>query len=197
MRHSNGLEVVLCGRSTGCAPLRRSAHKEPAGSDFRTGHQNSPRASCGGRGHSANQSGELILWEVASGQLLDELIGHDGPVFSVAFSPDGRILASGGADKAVRLWSLATQEEITQLRRHKRPIHSVAFHPGTSHVVAVGMRGVIKGWDTPNGRLVSEVPMTLTGPVIRLTFSRDGHYLATAGPGLAVNLWSTSQDKIH
>lgn len=154
-------------------------------------------ASCGGSGHSANQFGELILWEVASGQPLEPLMGHQGPIFSVAFRPDGQTLVSGGADQTVRHWSIATREETAQLHRHQRPVHGVAFHPTRSEVASVDMRGVIQCSDSSQSRMISESPTTTTGRVFRLAFSPNGNYLATAGPGLAVNLWNTSQSKIR
>jgi WD40 repeat protein len=151
-------------------------------------------ASCGGKGHSSHVPGELKIWEVASGRQLYSLLGHHGPVFSVAFSPDGCTLASGGADKTVRLWSLSTGEEMDQLKGHQRPVYGVAFHPTITQVSAVAMRGAIKNWDTVNGSLASEFPMASTGRVFRLAFSPHGNCLATAGPGLAVNIWSTSTE---
>ena len=53
---------------------------------------------------------------------------HSGPVTVVAFSPDGKILASGSADKTIRLWDAQTGQMIRQLE-HSGPVNSLAFSP--------------------------------------------------------------------
>jgi WD40 repeat protein len=60
---------------------------------------------------SGSEDTTIKLWNVASGQLLRTLQGHTTPVYSVAFSPDGRTLASGNQDNTIKLWDVAGIQE--------------------------------------------------------------------------------------
>src|SRR6185437_1200956 len=59
------------------------------------------------------------LWDPQTGELKRTLSGHSGPVWSVAFSPDGRLLASGSYDRTIRLWSVRTGELLHSLLGHQ------------------------------------------------------------------------------
>ncbi|HJT79352.1 MAG TPA: WD40 repeat domain-containing protein, partial [Gemmataceae bacterium] len=120
------------------------------------------------------------------------LTGHDGQVNAVAFSPDGKTLASGGQDCAVVLWDLVTGKARTTLRGHQEPVACVAFSPD-GKLVASGSAGVLPGaarekrgqvklWDAASGK--ERATLTLGkagGPVSALAFSADGKFLAAAG----------------
>ena len=77
--------------------------------------------------------GELKLWDFATGSELFGLRGHVGVVLCVAFSPDGRRLASAGVDRRIRVWDTATGQPILALAGHEQEIRTIVFSPdGTS-----------------------------------------------------------------
>ena len=129
------------------------------------------------------QDGTVRLWEVATQTEVATLEGHTDRVASVAFSPDGRLLASGagGGDRTVRLWDAATQTEVATLRGHTGGVRSVSFaSPDGATLASAG------GWDDRTVRLwdvaTHEEVATLEehgGPVHSVTYSRDGSTLVS------------------
>jgi WD40 repeat protein/transcriptional regulator with XRE-family HTH domain len=113
------------------------------------------------------------------------LTGHTGAVFSVAFSPDGKILATGNDHGTVRLWDLATHRQITTLIRHRGVVLSVAFSPDGKTLATANADGTVRLWDLATHRPIT----TLTGVVLSVAFSPDGKTLATANADGTVRLW--------
>ena len=74
------------------------------------------------------------------------LTGHTGLVRSVAFSPDGKILASGGYDKTIRLWSVTDRTPIGTLTGHTETVNSVAFNPDGKTLASAGNEETIRLW---------------------------------------------------
>jgi WD40 repeat protein len=79
--------------------------------------------------------------------------GHTLAVESVAFSRDGRLLASGGADHVAKIWDVATGRELRTLKGHSDLVVSVAFHPNDQLLATAGFDGSVKVWDIASGVL--------------------------------------------
>src|SRR5205085_6040848 len=76
---------------------------------------------------SAHHAGKPTCWDVATGRVLGEFLGHSSNVLVVAVSPDGRLLASGSADKTVRLWDAAPRKELHRHTGHQRGPAALVF----------------------------------------------------------------------
>jgi WD40 repeat protein len=95
--------------------------------------------------------GQVQLWDVATGREIAAIKGHGRGVSKVAFSRDGKLLASGGTDNTIKIWDVATRSELRTLTGHTSNIESMDFTPDGRLLASASEDGSTFLWDTKTG----------------------------------------------
>jgi periodic tryptophan protein 2 len=90
---------------------------------------------------------DIHIWSVQTGQLLDRLSGHEGPVSSLAFSPDASTLVSGSWDKTVRVWNIFARTQTSEPLQLMADILCVAFRPDSKQIAVTTLDGQLTFWN--------------------------------------------------
>ena len=119
---------------------------------------------------------------------LHTTLRHDSPVNSIAFNPDGSLLASGSGDNVVRLWIPDTETLQATLHGHAASVLSVAFSSDGSLLASGSADGTIRIW-TPHTETLQATLHEHTASVLSVAFSPDGSLLASGSGDGTVRLW--------
>ncbi len=125
---------------------------------------------------------------------------HAGGVSSLAFSPDGKRIATAGADGAVKIWEVESAKLQTTIEAHKGGVHAVAFAPDGESIVSAGADKVFKIWKISNPEKPAFTSPEHRGPVLAVAFSPDGKLIAS-GSGEAkvsgqLQIWDVGKGKL-
>jgi WD40 repeat protein len=131
------------------------------------------------------------LWDIATKKRISTIRGFGSLVLCVAFSSDGKLVASGDGEDKVKIWDVATGKERSALEGHVGHVYSVAFAPGGKVMAWGWLYNRVQLWDVARGRRLR----TLTGhteAIHCLAFSPEGKSLATGSSDRTVKLWDVS-----
>ena len=127
--------------------------------------------------------GEAKVWDAVTGQELVNLSGLSSPVWSVAFSPDGKRIVTGLQDQTAMIWDAETGRDVLAFKCGGE-LSSVAFSPDGNRIITAG--GTAKLWDAGTGREI----LALKGHSVRcVAFSPDGKRLVTGSEDQTASIW--------
>ena len=134
---SNLDTATLTGSATGSQ--KRSKNQKPPGSeDFL-------------KNIKVETSGQILLWNPATGQQIGAIKGHGKGITDVAFSRDAKMIASAGTDNTIKLWDVGSQRELRTLSGHTANIESMDFSPDGKLLASASDDGSTFLWDTTTG----------------------------------------------
>jgi len=143
---------------------------------------------------SQSRDATVKLWDLAGGHYLQTFWGHTKPACAVAFSPDGRTLASGSRDNTVKLWDAATGREL-QTMHPSTGVGGVAFSPDGQVLASGSGSNTVNLWDVASGQQLRILSGHNDG-TFGVTFSPDGRLLAGEGPRDTVELWDIASGEV-
>lgn len=137
----------------------------------------------------------IRLWDVITGQEERRLKGHTKNVESIAFSPDGKTLASGGRDKTVCLWNVATGKHKQTLKGHRKSIDSIVFSTDGQMLATASRDKTVRVWDA----IIGKHKKTLKGhtaPVNGAVFSPDAQKIISWSNDQTIRLWDVGTGEV-
>ncbi len=202
-------DLLAAGHYDGTVQLWDVASGQQMGTALHAGEVLSVAFSPDGKmlatgGYDSADHGTLQLWDVGSRQPIgaplqkdtfESSLAYISTVFSVAFSPDGTMLAAGEGDGVVQLWNVISRKEIGSLfAENSNEIPSLAFSPDGKFLAGGNEQGMAQLWDVATEQRIGSPLTTDNRTVASVAFSPDGQTLATGSYDGTVQLWDVNLD---
>lgn len=159
----------------------------------------------------SHDSFDVHLWSVQTGALLDQLSGHEGPISTLAFTPDGSMLVSGSWDRTIRTWNVFDRSQSSETLQLTSDLLCVAVRPDSAQIAASTLDGQLTFWDVESsvqqatmdgrrdvsgGRTLKSRRTAASTPGTKsfntITYSADGTCLLAAGNSKYICLYAVS-----
>lgn len=159
----------------------------------------------------STDSFDIHIWSVQTGQLLDTLAGHEGPVSTLAFSPSGSSLCSGSWDHTVRIWDIFSRTQTSEPLQLQADVLSLTCRPDSKQLAIATLDGALTFWDLHTSTQISGLDARRdvsggrkpsdrrtaasaadTKNFTTLTYSADGAVLLAAGNSKNVCLYAVA-----
>lgn len=139
---------------------------------------------------------DIKIWNLNSGELIKNISGHLGAVYSVVFNPQGQTFATGASDDQVKIWNLETGKLLHTLSGHSDSVRALTFSPDGKTLVSGGLDKVIKIWNVGSGctgeSCISE-SNNLSGHtayISSLAITPDGKTLVSGSADQTIKIWN-------
>lgn len=151
---------------------------------------------------------DIHIWSVQTGQLLDRLAGHEGPIASLAFAPSGGIIVSGSWDQTVRVWSVFGRRQTSEALEMQADVLQIAIRPDSKQVAVSTLDGQLTFWslvdasqenvvdgtrDVSGGRKLTDRRIAATAPGTKsfnaLAYSTNGACVIASGKSKYICLY--------
>lgn len=159
----------------------------------------------------SHDSFDIHLWSVQTGALLDQLSGHEGPISTLAFTPDGGYLVSGSWDHTIRVWNVFDRSQTSETLQLTSDLLSIAVRPDSAQIAASTLDGQLTFWnlntsiqdavldgrrDVSGGRTLTSRRTAASAPGTKsfntITYSADGSCLLAAGNSKYICLYAVT-----
>jgi WD40 repeat protein len=152
---------------------------------------------------------EVIVWSLRTGQVVELLAGHKGPVSSIAFRPKRGTLATASWDGTVRMWDMYERKGSCEVLEHSKEALAVSFRPDGKELAVASMSGEIVLWDADQGIISgtidgardaatgrtrdSRIVAQQKGHFQTLSYSADGHFLLAGAASKHVCVYNVKE----
>jgi WD40 repeat protein/serine/threonine protein kinase len=141
---------------------------------------------------------DALLTKIQSSPLLERFLqGNTDAVRAVAYSPDGKRIATGGRDNTIRIWDAETAQPTGAVMNHPDDVNTIAFSPDGLYIASGCVDGQVRIWESATGEMISEIPLIEDVVVWSIAYSPDGKTIAAAEDDGTIQLVDVAAARQH